>query len=355
MFQGNLCFIVPPHLLERVARTGSEPEREAALNTLALDAALRAARLQRSILTPARTALPLAGAGGHPQRVIFDAKHQEDIHATSVMRLEGEAPVRDRCADEAYDGLGDTYRFFWEVFQRDSIDDGGMHLEGEVHFARDYDNAFWDGERMIFGDGDGRLFTGFTSAVDVIGHELSHGIVQHTLGLRYLGQPGALNESIADVFGTLVKQYALRQSVEEADWLVGSGILGPALRGRGLRSLAAPGTAFDGDPQPAHMRDYHAMVADNGAVHINSGIPNHAFYLFATTLGGRAWEKAGPVWYDVLVGRRVDPYAGFAAFGLATIRAAEHRFGHGSPEAKAAADAWAEVGVLSTVKMVAVA
>jgi Zn-dependent metalloprotease len=351
MVHGSPCFIVPPHLLERVARTGTEQEREAALQTLALDASLGAARLQRAVLGGSREQEPFAAPGGKPQRVIYDARHREDVHAATVLRLEGDAPVRDRSADQAYDGLGDAYRFFWDVLRRDSIDDAGMRLLGEVHFARDYDNAFWDGERMIFGDGDGRLFTGFTRAVDVIGHELAHGVVQHTIGLRYLGQPGALNESIADVFGTLVKQYTLGQSVEQADWLVGGGILGPALHGHGLRSLAAPGTAFEGDPQPAHMRDYHTTVADNGAVHINSGIPNHAFYLFAMELGGRAWERAGEVWYDVLAGRRVDGYAGFAAFALATVRAAEHRFGHASPEERALADAWSGVGVLKTVRV----
>src|SRR5207302_701863 len=143
-------------------------------------------------------ALAHAG-GGAPLRVIYDAEHETDVHATRVLRREGEPAVADTAANEAYGGLGHTYNFHWEVFQRDSIDDAGLPLLGEVHFGVDYDNAFWDGERMMFGDGDGRLFTGFTSAIDVIGHELMHGVTENTLGLRYVGQSGALNESLSDV------------------------------------------------------------------------------------------------------------------------------------------------------------
>jgi Zn-dependent metalloprotease len=209
----------------------------------------------------------------------------------------------------------------------------------------DYDNAFWDGERIMFGDGDGELFLGFVGALDVIGHELTHGVMQGTLGLRYAGQSGALNESVADVFGALVKQYALGQAADRADWLIGAGVLGPALRGAALRSMRAPGTAFEGDSQPGHMRDYVRTAADNGGVHINSGIPNHAFYLAATKLGGYAWERAGRIWYQVLVTRAVGPGAHFAAFAKATADAAAGLYGLGSLEAAAVAEAWAEVGV----------
>src|SRR6185312_15543366 len=114
--------------------------------------------------------------------------------------------------DEAYDGLGATYQLYSEAFDRDSIDDAGMPLLGSVHYDVDYDNAFWDGRQMVFGDGDGELFNRFTISLDVIGHELTHGVTADEAGLVYFRQSGALNESVSDVFGVLVKQYHLGQT-----------------------------------------------------------------------------------------------------------------------------------------------
>jgi Zn-dependent metalloprotease len=179
------------------------------------------------------------------------------------------------------------------VFNRDSIDDQGMPILGLVHYGTNYDNAFWDGQgHMYFGDGDGQLLTDTTKRLDVIGHELTHGVTQYEADLTYSGQSGALNESISDVFGSLVKQYTLSQSADEADWLIGADIVGPVLA-PALRSMKAPGTANAHDTQPADMDHYVDTTSDNGGVHINSGIPNHAFYVTATTLGGNAWEAPG--------------------------------------------------------------
>jgi Zn-dependent metalloprotease len=340
-------FIVPPHLLEQIVRTGSPEDRESALNTLSVDHTLRAARIQNAfLLAPGvRAERAPEGVAGQPQRTIYDALHQFDEQAATVLRTEGQPPVPDQPANEAYDGFGLTHRLYWEVYRRDSIDDRGLPLLGEVHYGQDYDNAFWDGARMVFGDGDGRLFTGFTRAVDVIGHELTHGVTENTLNLQYLGQSGALNESISDVFGSLVKQYGLGQTADVADWLIGAGILGPAMPGQALRSMKAPGTAYRGDPQPATMGGYVHTSSDNGGVHINSGIPNHAFYLAATSIPGHAWEKAGRIWYEVMVRKAVGPDAQFPAFAGATVQAAESLFGRGSPEAAAVGGAWSQVGV----------
>ncbi len=160
---------------------------------------------------------------------------------------------------------------------------------------------------MVFGDGDGSIFVGFTKSLDVIGHELTHGVsAEEAKGLEYHDQPGALNESISDVFGSMVKQYALGQDATQADWLIGNDILGPDFHGVALRSMAAPGTAYDDpqlgkDPQPATMAQYVQTQNDNGGVHINSGIPNKAFHDAAVALGGNAWETAGKVWYAALL------------------------------------------------------
>ncbi len=130
----------------------------------------------------------------------------------------------------------------------------------------------------------------------MVGHELAHGVTESEAGLIYYQQSGALNESLSDVFGSLVKQFHLQQTADKADWLIGAGLLAEGIKGQGLRSMSAPGTAYDDpllgkDPQPASMKDYIQTKEDNGGVHLNSGIPNRAFYLAATALGGFAWRK----------------------------------------------------------------
>lgn len=346
---GCICHIVPPTVFERIVRTGTPEQREAALETLSIDHSIRLMRAQNAALAaqPVRRAVATPGGRGAVHRTIYDAQHRTDQHATKLLRDEGQPESPDASANQAYDGLGDTYRFYWEVLTRDSIDDAGMSLLGEVHFGQRYDNAFWDGQRMMFGDGDGTTFTGFTSAIEVIGHELTHGVTQNTINLLYSGQSGSLNESISDVFGCLVKQYKLGQTADQASWLIGEGILGPALNGVALRSMKAPGTAYDGDDQPANMRGYVNTTSDNGGVHTNSGIPNHAFYLVATAIGGNAWERAGRIWYQVMVSRAVPQNAQFHTFAQATLAAASTLYGAGSTEAKAVADAWTKVGVLT--------
>jgi Zn-dependent metalloprotease len=285
-----------------------------------------------------------------PRRTISDAHGTEELPG-EVRRAEGADPTGDAAVDEAYDGLGATWRLYSDVYGRDSLDGAGLPLDGTVHYGQDYDNAFWDGSRMVFGDGDGVLFNRFTVAIDVVGHELTHGVTEKTANLRYEGQSGALNESVSDVFGSLVKQRELRQDAAAADWLIGAGLFTASVRGEALRSMKAPGSAYDDprlgkDPQPATMSGYVDTSDDNGGVHINSGIPNHAFYLLAVAIGGNAWEQAGQVWYDVLTGGGLASDADFAAFAAATVAAAGARFGDGSSQQQAVAAAWAQVEVV---------
>jgi Zn-dependent metalloprotease len=199
---------------------------------------------------------------------------------------------------------------------------------------------------MCYGDGSGQLFIagGLTKAIDVIGHELTHGVTQFTANLEYHKQSGALNESFSDVFGSLVKQYAHGQSAEQADWLIGEGILVPQL-GVALRSMKAPGTAHKGDRQPAHMDHYLDLPDDNdprndnGGVHINSGIPNHAFYLAARQIGGYSWDKLGPIWYRGLLA--LTQFSNIQEAAMATFLAA----GQGTLEQAAIKQAWKDVGI----------
>ncbi|WP_405013404.1 M4 family metallopeptidase [Kitasatospora sp. NBC_01539] len=330
------CAIVPPHILRRLADRGHGPARR----SLALDTGLREQRL---------TAAPPVAATQHLTRTVADARHTETLPGRTVRREGGPAGA-DASVDRAYDGLGATFALFREVYGRASIDDAWLPLDATVHYGERYDNAFWNGERMVFGDGDGEIFTDFTGCLDVIGHELTHGITQFTAELEYRNQSGALNESLSDVFGSLVKQYALGQTAAEADWLIGAGLLAPGIHGTALRSMKAPGTAYDDerlgtDPQPSHMDGFVHTTRDGGGVHINSGIPNHAFYLAAQALGGHAWQGAGRIWYDTLTGGLLSPSSGFAAFARATVAtASSHNPGY-TGVADAVADAWSQVGV----------
>jgi Zn-dependent metalloprotease len=338
-------------LLEQIARRGDDAQRDAALRTLAVDQTVRSARLH-NMAAGALYADALRAAVGprdHPDRTIRDAEHTRRLDGP-VLRHEGGKAAGDPAADEAYDGLGATWDLFAKVYDRNSVDDHGLPLQGVVHFERDYDNAFWDGQRMVFGDGDATVFNRLTIAVEVIGHELTHGVTGAELGLQYMGQAGALNESISDVFGALVKQYQHNETAEKADWLIGAGLLRQSVHGVALRSMKSPGTAYDDpilgkDPQPAHMDDFVQTTDDNGGVHINSGIPNHAFYLAATALGGHAWERAGQIWYDTLRDPKLRPTAQFATFARATIRSATRRFGARSDETAAVNEGWEQVGV----------
>jgi Zn-dependent metalloprotease len=343
--------ILPPHLLSSVCSHGSARQRRWALRTMAADSTFRTLR--------AVLAAPLAAPGirrrrgvveeGQKRRTIYSANNEETLPG-AVVRMEGAPATGDVAADEAYDGLGSTFDLYWEVYERNSIDDEGLPLDATVHYGTDYDNAFWNGERMVFGDGDGELFNRFTIALDVIGHELTHGVVEDEAQLVYLYQAGALNESNADVFGSLVKQKRLNQTVKEADWLIGAGLLADQVKGVALRSMKAPGTAYDDpvlgkDPQPAHMKDYVRTFQDNGGVHINSGIPNHAFYQAAMAIGGHAWEKAGRIWYETLRDSRLRPNAGFVRFAGLTVDVAGRLYGFNSAEQKAVRHGWAEVGI----------
>ena len=346
MSRHSLACILPPDLLLRLSRDGTPAQRAAALDTLQLDHSFRLARAEMAVRQGGR---PLqahsAAADGKPQRKIYDQKHSTAYTPGTLKRSEGAPPVDDVSINQAYDNFGATYALYWEVFHRDSIDDQGLPINGLVHYGDGYDNAFWDGEgHMYFGDGDGQLLTDTTKGLDVIGHELTHGVTQNEANLTYSGQSGALNESISDVFGSLVKQYHLTQPADQADWLIGADIVGPQLA-PALRSMKAPGTANPHDSQPATMDDYVNTASDNGGVHTNSGIPNHAFYVVATTLGGNAWEAAGAIWYDALADPKLKPNATFSAFASTTLRQARALYGAASTEVAAVKAGWDAVKV----------
>jgi Zn-dependent metalloprotease len=338
-----LCSIIPPHILRNIAENGDVQERDDAQRALELTEQNRGARTLMSDFTRAFT-LP----AGEKRRTIFDAHNTRELPGKRV-RGEDDPAVRDVAVNEAFDGAGKTYDFYKKVFNRNSVDDRGLRLDGSVHYGVRYTNALWNGRQMIYGDGDGRLFNRFTLALDVIGHELTHGVTQYTAALEYEAQSGALNESFSDVFGVMTKQYALKQAASKADWLIGEGLFTKNVHGAAIRSMKAPGTAYDDpiigkDPQPGHMKNYVKTDADNGGVHINSGIPNRAFYEAATILGGKSWEVAGKIWYQALT-QELRSKADFQQCADATWRAAGKLYGGGGGPQQAVMSAWKVVGI----------
>ena len=345
-----LC-ITPPHMLQEIVRNGSSSQRDTALRTLITSEQMRG---QRRVMKLMAAFMPAAAQTGNKQRAIYDAKNGTQLPGTLV-RSEGDPASTDPAINEAYDGSGVTYDLYLDIYGRNSVDNNGLKLASTVHYQKGYDNAFWDGSQMVYGDGDEdlpvseRLFNRFTIALDIIAHELTHGVTQYEANLAYWDQSGALNESMSDVFGSLVKQYQRKQTAAQADWIIGEGLFTPNIKGVGIRSMKAPGTAYDDpilgkDPQPAHMKDYVRTVEDNGGVHINSGIPNRAFYATAVELGNYAWEKAGRIWYKTLT----DKFQERATFQQAcdlTFETAGEIYGANSFEQQAVKKGWSEVGI----------
>jgi hypothetical protein len=336
----------PPSLLYQLVdiqlATGNAP-------TAALEAAAR---------TPMRAAISTAPEAGlmRPEprpgtmvRRVYDAQTTEETspEALRLARGEGDPPTGDPAVDEVYDTMGMTHHFYWEEFGLDLCDGTKRPLEAVVHFGKSFDNTTWNGQRLLVGDGDGKLFNRFSIAPEVIANQLSRAMTW-TAGLPYSAQTGAVIESVFGVFGVLVKQWTLGQTADQADWLIGAGLV---VQAPALYSLKAPGTAYDNallgkDRQPAHMSAYIKTEADQGGVHINSGIPNHAFYLLATRLGGHAWERAGRIWYKAVTSPAVSPSTmRFAGFAGLTVAVARRDYGQDSEEARATRGAWRGVGV----------
>lgn len=326
--QMTACTFIPPYLLERLG----------AVDDLLLDELLRVRRSARA----AEPHPTVARAVDVADWTVHDADNAPSLPGRPV-RSAGQPATGDVAVDEAAAGIEATLQMFADAFARSSYDGAGAPVTITVHYGKHYDNAFWDGNQLVFGDGDGDVFERFTKSADVLAHEFGHAVTEHTAALVYRDQSGALNESISDVFAACFKQHLAGESAAEGDWLIGEGIFVPGINARALRDMAAPGTAYDDptlgtDPQVGHMDDFIVTAEDNGGVHLNSGIPNRAFQLAATAIGGTSLQGAGQIWYSALTAGSLTPTSDFAAFAEATIAVAgEH--------AEAVTAAWQQVGV----------
>ncbi|HTF16606.1 MAG TPA: M4 family metallopeptidase [Chryseolinea sp.] len=292
-------FFVPPYLSDEQAR----------------DNIFRARRTIKAELE-ARPSAAYIGTG-ETKRFIYDSNHTT-FQQLKLVRKEGGAKIDDEVANTAYEYAGVIRNFYKRQLNLESFDNKGSDLIFNVHYGQDYNNAFWDGDEMTFGDGDGKMFTSFVNSLDVMGHELGHGVIQFTANLDYEKEPGALNEHFADVFGAAIKQSALKQTAAQANWLIGDTIVGPSFPGKAIRSMSAPGTAYEGDPQPAHMDQFYKGSDDYYGVHINSGIPNKVFSNVSVAI---TTPKAVSIWFTAL--KQLKFNADFQAFKAAINAAAK--------------------------------
>jgi Zn-dependent metalloprotease len=295
------CFYVPSHILDHMARAGARESLEPspAQRSAVVSAQFRRARrfervavdgeaadVQAAAL-PAATAALTTPPPGSAGRLIYDDENQW-VENVTFIRGEGDPAVVQHNADAAYDNLGYVRTYYKDKLGRNSIDNAGLNLVGNVNFGVGFDNAFWDPSTlvMVFGNGSGTVFKDLTGDVDVAGHELTHGVTQFTSGLNYTNdQSGALNESFSDMLGTAIDAWVAGNDADTHNWLIGEEIMADSLYGEALRNMAEPGTAYDNplmgrDPQPRDMSGY--FDADP---HLMSGITNRWFYLICSEIG----------------------------------------------------------------------
>lgn len=347
--------IMPPYMSDKLGKLSGDKEKNAGNQ-------FRQKRQMLASITPAKKRDSMTTAGKKPAgkiyREVYDAG-QMPLALGKLIWKEGQKNIpKDKDARNVISGAGNVWGFYKNIFNRNSINNHDLPLIQTIRYRENpqepFYNAFWDGEQMFYGTGDPKYTNSFTTDLDIIGHELTHGVIDFEAQLAYENQSGALNESYADVFGSLVKQWAHNTPARKADWLIGSNVL----KGKNaLRSMKAPGTAykndpiFGDDPQPANMKHYqhspNTEDGDYGGVHINSGITNYAFYVTCFELNGFAWEKAGLIWYAALTDKKVlGKHANFADAAAATLKKATANFGKNSLEVKAVEKGWKEAGVI---------
>ncbi|MEX6314506.1 M4 family metallopeptidase [Providencia manganoxydans] len=375
---------LPPYLVAQMYQDSPSPSKKSTLlhvNELMSKAySLEDKELLRSLF------MNVASLGNRYERIIRDAQQNEESswHAHSnlpicsrsdlsldnsapnpyvlhmphedfsIIMKEGDINAPSTAARTVYDSVGKVRSFYKEKLGIDKLFGCDSQINAVIHYGEDYANAFWNSQAIFFGDGDRVYMGAFYNDIDIIGHELSHAFVTFTTDFDYWFQSGALNESVADVIGIMVKQYAQNERANESNWLLGENLFLDKYHAPALRSMKEPGTGYNipisggkymKDMQVGHMQDYMHLSAyqDNGGVHINSGIPNKAFYLLATALGGYSWEVAGQIWVQTMYDSTLRSNATFKEFAKATINTANQKFDH--RVANITRKSWEDVGL----------
>jgi Zn-dependent metalloprotease len=340
-----LCKFVPDEVLARLANDTSIKnfDRDALQRTLAVDQEMRRVREATAslIASSAMISMSLVPATKKPLIKLYDCKHGAILPGAKIASPQSSS---DGTVKRTFKNTTDVAKFYKKEFGRNSLDGQGMDLLSSVHYGQNYNNAFWNGQQMTYGDGDNNIFIDFTKGNDVVAHELTHGLTQFTSQLAYANEPGGLNESMSDVFGSMFRQWQANQTVDKADWLIGSDIMGPAAKAKGftcLRDMANPAAKHALAPQPSHYSKYSPGMDP----HVSSGIPNNAFYRAATAIGGKSWQKAGKVWFQALTGFGPAPQLTMKQFADRTRTVATQLFAAQPAVASAIDKAWVAVGL----------
>lgn len=339
------CTIIPADVLEKLSKDKqlSTEERKSFADTAQFDANWRKVRALRTKTTASAQGLMASGAAlaAAPAVTVFDCKKTTSLPGSPVT---SPGTASDATAKRAFNETTEVAKFYKAVFGRNSIDNQGMTLQSSIHYGVKYNNAFWTGGQMVYGDGDGQIFVDFTKSNDVIGHELTHGVTQHSSQFAYSNEAGGLNESMSDVFGSMFRQWRANQTVAQADWLIGKDIMGPAALQRGLtclRDMANPAAAHCLAPQPTK----YSQLTPGMDPHYTSGPPNLAFCTAAKAAGGKSWEKVGKVWYRALTGYAPSPNMKMKTFATRTRRLARTMFPADPSVAQAVDKGWKAVGL----------
>ena len=341
------CFIIPPDVLNRLANNKKLPAelRKTLADSARVSDAMRQVRVQTAALT-AVTQTITQGVGNKavasaPKITVDDCGHKQTLPGTPVAKP---SASKDKTAKRSFTETTSVAKFYKEVFKRNSVDDAGLTLLSSVHYGKAYNNAFWNGTQMVYGDGDTKLFTDFTGSNDVIAHELTHGVTQYTLQLDYSGDAGGLNESLSDCFGSMFRQWEAKQDVTKADWLIGADIMGPTAKAQGyscLRNMANPADKKALAPQPAK----YSQITPGMDPHYSSGPPNLAFCTACKAFGGKSWERIGQVWFAALATSGPKPKMTMPQFAARTRQLAAQLYPK-EPKVAAAVDkGWKAVGL----------
>ncbi|MBN3553868.1 peptidase M4 family protein [Fictibacillus nanhaiensis] len=274
----------------------------------------------------------------------YDAKNRQQLPGTLWADADNKLNATyDRAAVDAHYYAGATYDYYKSVFNRNSYDNKGAALKSTVHYGRNYNNAFWNGQQMVYGDGDGTTFVSLSGGLDVVAHELTHAVTDFSSDLVYQNESGALNESLSDIFGTLVEHH----TNNNPDYEIGEDIYTPNKAGDALRSMSDP-TKY-GDPDHYSVR--YTGTSDNGGVHINSGIINKAAYLLA--VGGTHYgvtvpaignQKVGAIYYRANT-VYLTASSNFSQARAALVQSASDLYGATSPEVAAVKKSYDAIGV----------
>ena len=344
--RGCTCHIVPADVLRRFSTDDAltVEQRKSFADTSKLDAELRKLRSQAgrvsniaNLIAPSN----LQAVASAPAITVYDCHHAQTLPGRLVRKP---ATAADLTAKRVFVETSSVATFYSEVFGRNSIDGAGMTVQSSIHYGSGYNNAFWNGTQMTYGDGDGAIFVDFSQGNDVIAHELTHGVTQYSLRLVYANEAGGLNESLSDCFGSMFRQWDAKQSVDKADWLIGASIMGPAAKAKGftcLRDMANPAAPHCLSPQPTQ----YAQIMPGMDPHESSGPPNLAFCTTAKAMGGNSWDEVGQVWYKAMTGYGPSPNMKMQAFAKRTRTAAAELYPRDQKLAAAVDAGWKSIGL----------